>query len=327
IRAELKIYPYSAGGYGSSIAGFLNGSGPLGQLAKPEAPRFVEGSGQAMNTIPPNDLSYYAMLDALVQEEPASALDPEIAGQFNGVGIAKGKTFKPDERMNRLLVDAVAVGNAAGRVLSTLPRQEEGFRYYDDPKSHWSNQLFVGGYEFMTPPPSITKEGVKPFPEDGARKLNARSAMFYVATGITPAMVMRLPNIGSQYIGSFVDANGQPLDGSKTYKLTLPPHIPAGKFWSITLYDNQTRSMLQTSQRYPRAGSQSYPTPAAETNSDGSTTIYVGPIKPSGVAPGNWIETTPGNGWWTILRFYNPLPAFFDKSWQPGEFKAIDVNL
>ena len=101
--------------------------------------------------------------------------------------------------------------------------------------------------------------------------------MFYVATGITPAMVMRLPNIGSQYIGTFTDADGQPFDGSKTYKLTLPPGIPAAKFWSITLYDNLTRSMLQTAQRYPRAGSRSYPTPAAKANADGSTTIYAGP--------------------------------------------------
>ena len=44
----------------------------------------------------------------------------------------------------------------------------------------------------------------------------------------------------------------------KTYKVTLPKNIPAQKFWSLTLYDNQTRSMLDTPQRYPRAGSQSY---------------------------------------------------------------------
>jgi hypothetical protein len=83
--------------------------------------------------------------------------------------------------------------------------------------------------------------------------------MFYYATGITPAMCMRLTDIGSQYLGAFVDSKGEYLDGSKTYKLTLPPNIPAVKFWSLTLYDNQTRSMLETPQRYPRAGRQSYP--------------------------------------------------------------------
>jgi hypothetical protein len=75
-------------------------------------------------------------------------------------------------------------------------------------------------------------------------------------------------------------------DGSKTYKAVLPANIPAGKFWSFTVYDNQTRSMLDTPQRYPRAGSQSYPTPAAEASPDGSTTVYFSPTKPEGVKEG-----------------------------------------
>jgi len=54
-----------------------------------------------------------------------------------------------------------------------------------------------------------------------------------------------------------------PFDGSKTYKVDLPKDIPAARFWSFTVYDNQSRSMLQTPQKYPRAGSQGYPTPAA----------------------------------------------------------------
>jgi len=92
-------------------------------------------------------------------------------------------------------------------------------------------------------------------------------------------MIMRLPNIGSQYIWAFAGAAKNYLDGAKTYKVTLPPNIPAAKFWSLTLYDNQTRSMLHTPQLFPRAGSQSYPTPAAAANPDGSTTVYSAPAK------------------------------------------------
>ena len=106
-------------------------------------------------------------------------------------------------------------------------------------------------------------------------------------------MIMRLTGVGSQYIGAFVDAQGEYLDGSKTYKVTLPPHIPAEKFWSFTVYDNQTRSMLDTPQRYPRAGSQSYPSPAAEPNADGSTTVYFGPRQPEGVKRGNGFRPRP----------------------------------
>jgi hypothetical protein len=86
----------------------------------------------------------------------------------------------------------------------------------------------------------------------------------------------------SQYLMGFLDANGTPFDGAKTYKVTLPKDIPARAFWSFTLYDNQTRSMLQTPQRYPRAGGQSYPSPAAEAAEDGSTTVWFSPEQPEG---------------------------------------------
>ena len=38
--------------------------------------------------------------------------------------------------------------------------------------------------------------------------------------------------------------------------------------------------MLQTPQKYPRAGSQSYPSPAAEAAADGSTTVWFAPNSP-----------------------------------------------
>lgn len=323
IKSELKIYPYAPGGYGTSIGEFLEGEARLGPLAKPMSPRFVEGSRRVMNTIYPNDYSYYEMLSVLVQSEPAEALEPEIAGQFAAVGIVKGKPFKPDERMRRILTEAVALGNASARSLSFKPRHAEGFDYYENPRSGWSNSLFVGGYDFMRPPPIITKEGVKLFPETGARTLNARVAMFYVATGITPAMVMRLTNIGSQYLVAQADSNNEPLDGTKTYKVTLPPKIPAAAFWSLTVYDNQSRSMLQTPQRFPRAGSQSYPTAAAVSEPDGSTVVYFGPTRPEGVKEGNWIQTLPNKGWFLMLRLYSPLQRFFDKTWRPGEIEEV----
>ena len=145
--------------------------------------------------------------------------------------------------------------------------------------------------------------------------------MFFYATGITPAMIMRIPDIGSQYLAAFTDSDGEYFDGGKTYKVTLPPNIPARAFWSLTLYDNQTRSMLQTPQRYPRAGSQSYPTPAAVASPDGSTTVYFAPSKPADAKEGNWIQTTPQKGWNVLLRLYSPLEPFFTKEWRPGEIE------
>jgi len=118
-----------------------------------------------------------------------------------------------------------------------------------------------------------------------------------------------------------VDADKQYFDGGKTYRLTLPKDIPAKTFWSLTLYDNQTRSMLDTPQRYPRAGSQDNPSPATEADADGSTTVYFAPEQPDGVGRGNWIQTVPGKGWFVILRLYGPLEPYFDKSWRPNEIE------
>ena len=134
---------------------------------------------------------------------------------------------------------------------------------------------------------------------------------------------MRLAGIGSQYLFVSLDADKNYFDGAKTYKITLPPNIPAEKFWSLTLYDNQTRSMLDTPQRYPRAGSQSYPSPAAEASADGSTTVYFSPQQPEGVKRGNWIQTDPKKGWFTILRLYSPLEPFFTKKWRPTEIELV----
>jgi hypothetical protein len=322
IKQHLKIYPYTPGTLGSSIAGFLAGTSPFETPTEPPETVFVEGTGLAINTIPPNDVSFFDMLDAVVQLEPASALEPEIAGHFAAIGIEKDILFRPDDRRKRILGDAIAFANAAARSISTRPREEECFGYYGT-DSAWFNPLFVGGYDFSQPPPVISPEGVEPFPDPHARALAARTSFFYVATGITPAMCMRMPGVGSQYLVAFEGADNEALDGASSYTVTLPPEIPAEQFWSLTLYDNQTRSMLQTEQRYPRAGSQDYPSPAAVASADGTTTIHFAPTCPEGVARGNWIETVPGVGYFVILRLYGPHAGFFDRTWRPSEIERV----
>jgi hypothetical protein len=87
-------------------------------------------------------------------------------------------------------------------------------------------------------------------------------------------MAMKLVGAGSQYAWGYLDADGNHLDGSKTYKLNIPGDAPALKFWSVCVYDPQTRSMLQTDQTFPSKQSQR---DKLITNDDGSIDLYFGP--------------------------------------------------
>jgi hypothetical protein len=322
IKSTLKLYPYAQGGFGTSIGTLLEGKVHPDPPADIPDTKFVEGSGAAFNTIPPSDFGFFELLNELVQDEPVgSNTNIELMGDLAAIGIVKGQPFKPDKRMRGILEDAAAVGSATSRALVFDPRESEGFAYYDG--SAWGLPLWVGGYSFETPPPLVTKDGIKPLPPSGARTQNARTSFFYAYTGITPAMCMRLTGVGSQYIVAFKDADGNRLDGAKSYRVTLPPDIPAARFWSLTLYDNETRSMLQTPQRYPRAGSQSYPTPAATADAEGSTTVTFSPEQPPDSPDGNWIQTDEDKGFFVILRLYSPGQSYFDKSWRPSEIETL----
>ncbi len=323
IKDNLKIYPYVAGSYGTPIAEALEGKVRLRGEPKLPAMKFIDASGMSFNTIPPSDYGFFEMINENVQNEPATSYDVELAGQLSAIGIVHGKKFDPDDRMKKILSDAAAAGQGFGRALNwRYAETHPEWRYYPD--SSWGSMLWEGGALFETRPPAFEDGMFKPYPDTGARTLDSRTAFYYAYTLDSPGMIMRIPGVGSQYLMGFLDADGNVFDGAKTYKVTLPKGIPAEKFWSFTVYDNQTRSMLQTPQKFPRAGSQTYPTPAAVASPDGSTTVYFAPEKPEGVAPGNWIQTIPDKGWWTILRLYSPLPSFFDKSWRPTEVELVE---
>ncbi len=323
VKKNLKIYAYQPGSFGTSIAQALDGTVNIAGEPKVPEMKFIEGSGLAYNTIPPSDFGFFEMINENVQNEPATSYDVELAGQLAAIGIVKGKEFAPDDRMKKILSDAAAFGQATGRSLNwRYAMTHPDWAYYEG--SQWGSMLWEGGAFFETPPPLFENGAFKPLTPTGARTLDSRAAFYYGYTLDSPGMIMRIPGVGSQYLMSFLDPDGNPFDGAKTYKVTLPKDIPAEAFWSFTLYDNQTRSMLQTPQKYPRAGSQSYPTPAAEAAADGSTTVYFGPEQPEGVARGNWIQTDPDKGWFTLLRLYSPKPSFFDKSWRLSEIEPVE---
>jgi len=322
IKKTMKVYPYLPGSFGTSLAQALEGTVRIAGEPKIPETKFIEASGLAFNTIPPSDIGFFELINENVQREPATSYDIELAGQLAAIGIVRGKPFKPDARMQKILSEAAAFGQATGRALNwRYAMRHPDWAYY--PNSQWGSMLWEGGAFFETPPPLFEAGMFKPLPPTGARTLDSRTAFYYGYTLDSPGMIMRAPGVGSQYLMAFADSQGTPFDGAKTYKVVLPPKVPAEAFWSLTLYDNQTRSMLQTPQNYPRAGSQAYPSPAAQPAADGTTTVWFGPTQPKDVPRGNWIQTDPAKGWFTILRLYSPLPSFFEKTWRVGEIELV----
>lgn len=277
-------------------------------LDKPEERNqieFINLSGKFLSTVHANNFKFYEEINEVIQEEPAEAFDPELLGLAHAIGIRKGQPFNPDERTRAILTEAVAVGNATARAISFNQKGNEIARQaylYED--SAWFNP-FLGSYLFE---------------KNGARIVDGRVMFHYPYTGVTPAMELKMVGIGSQYGIATLDASGEYLDGNNVYKLHLPPHIPAKDFWSVMVYDPQTRSMLQTDQQFPGLNSmKGQVTP----NADGSYDIYFGPEPPEG-KENNWIQTIPGKGFFVILRIYGPLESWFDQSWQPGEIEKMD---
>jgi hypothetical protein len=149
---------------------------------------------------------------------------------------------------------------------------------------------------------------------DGARLLDAGTAFHYFATVITPAMAHAQVVAGSAYAYTVHDADGEILDGAKTYTVTLPPNPLAKDFWSIDVYDTQTRSLLQTDNPYPSVMSLG---DTVAANDDGSYTIYSDRQRPP-ARKRTGSRPCTGKSWFPMLRLYGPLEPWFDKTWLPS---------
>ncbi|CAK6690341.1 hypothetical protein BBFGKLBO_00799 [Synechococcus sp. CBW1107] len=272
---------------------------PLAQAANPPQLTFVNMSGKPFNMVGPSGFRFWEMLNQVVQDEPTTEVDPTTLGLWASIGIQKGRPFAPDARMKAILTEAAAVGDATARALAYRMRDRQGY-IYDN--ANW-RYAFFGGYTFEWQP--------------GVANLDAAAFFFFLATGVTPAMDTKIVGEGSTYPWTALDANNQPLDGGRNYRLRLPPNVPAKNFWSVIVYNAQTRSMQQSNQQFPSVSSQNTD---LQTNADGSVDVYFGPKAPAG-KESNWIQTVPGQSWFTILRLYGPLEPWFSKAWRPGEIE------
>ena len=204
---------------------------PLSAAANPPAQTFVNMSGLQFNTIHANDFHFYEELNAVVQARAGGRLRSRTGRTVRLDRHQEGQAVRSrceDEsnphrrrcgRQRHGARDPLCVARRAGEVLSRPPVVHRFHRQ------------------------AATRSSMR------ASECSMRARCFTILpTGITPAMAAARPGSGSAYAIAARDSQGRYFDGGKTYKVTLPAPVPAGQFWSFTVYDNQTRSMLETDQ-------------------------------------------------------------------------------
>ena len=228
IKANMKIYPYVPGGYGTSIAQALEGKVRLGGEPKVPEMKFVEGTGASVNTIPPSDFGFFEMINANVQDGARHQLRRRSSPASSPPSASsRARPFAPDERMKKIL-DRRRRGRQRRRPGAATGASRK--RIPTGPTIPARSGATCSGKAAPSSrprrPPSRTacsSRCPRPAP---ARWIRARRSTTATRSN-SPGMIMNIPDVGSQYLMGFLDPDGEPFDGAKTYKVTLPKDIPA----------------------------------------------------------------------------------------------------
>jgi len=283
---------------------------PLNKVADWTEPKWVNLTGTVQDTTPlkwENNIKYWEVLHEVVDSEPVYSGYRNYYGELAALGIEKGKPFNPDARMKRILEQAAKTALNQMKAEAFADQRPDRV-VWPDRKWEWAALRFEDG-NFDNP--------------NGYTDLVARDKWFYQAIGASPAMFKRDETAGSLYWLGLRDSKDTYLDGGKTYRLVVPQRVPGKLFWSVTVYDAETRSQVQTDQNKAALRSMfELKDIAAEAQAE----LYFGPKAPAG-KENQWIKTLPGKGWFAYFRIYGPEKAAFDGTWKPGDFEEVKTPL
>jgi hypothetical protein len=274
---------------------------PLSEAAKPGKTRFLDMSQSVYRAAPEFDADYFNLINMLIQEEPPNDYDKNMLGMAAYIGIEKGSPFNPDaktlEILDRVAKDVqryiIKINNGSAWV--PVETQPGWTRFNLLPGDIESGKLYV--YEN----------------ENGLIDYERRAAIDYWAYSM-PAVL----GSGTMYNVAFVDADDNPIDASKTYKIRMPADFPARSFWAVFGYDQGTRTFIDNGTKGRHLSSND----DLVKNPDGSIDIYVGPSVPKGFES-NWIETIPGSEVFIGLRTYGPEESVLDGTYKMPRFELV----
>jgi len=261
------------------------------------ATRIISPGGRPWSGDQPRGLAYWARLHDIYQTEFVDERDRFYLAMLRQVGIEKGKPFAPSDRLRQILAQACAAGELMAQA-NTFAKRFPSARYWPD--RQWDLAIVLS---------NSAQRG--PYYDE----LLERASWFYEAVSFSEAMKSQTPGAGQAYLGTYTDAAGDWLDGGRHYTLHVPAGVPAKLFWSVTAYATATRCLIDNEQQRGDRGSRDAD---LVYNHDGTVDVHFGPVAPQG-RPSNWIQTLPGQHWFSYFRFYGPLESYFDRSWKLGD--------
>jgi hypothetical protein len=276
---------------------------------------FPNASGVPANMLPRSDATAFDQLKWLVDREGENLASADGLGHLANIGLIGSRPFEPDAKTRAILDAAAKTAYKTSRVIGMMSEiGGRDLRVWKD--REWVNPI----NNVSAPGPEKTMDLTWSNNAAGFYEIEPRVWMFTDYYSLSPGMVSLTPGKGAAYKIAFNDADGDPLSGDISYKLTLPPDIPAKLFWSLTLYEAENASGLATdARRFPSLGWRDKPVQSA----DGATDLYIGPKAPEGKEM-NWLPTAPGRGFFAILRLYGPGEKAIDYRWKPGDFERLD---
>jgi len=267
---------------------------------EPKTVKIIPGGDKFTAEYQPRGLAYWEMLHTAINREVVQDRDRFFMYWLRQLGIEKGKPFAPTERQKKILIDGARTGELMAKTLVFNERMEGVLRQND-----W--RMILGG-----------KWGDGQKYTNRLRYMDAfdpRARYTYEAITTSPAMTMPKPGKAQLYIGKFEDETGQRLQGEHNYVIRVEKDVPARLFWSIVVYDTDTRCIIDN--REGAAGGKATAgskTPGIRKNADGSFYVLLGPDAPPEGWEANHVQTLPGRGWFPYMRMYGAEePAFNDE--------------
>lgn len=271
---------------------------PLAEAANPPATVFVDAEDVLFDSTIRYDATFYEHLNRVIQEEPWLDRDRAMIDTLATFGIVQGQPFKPDAT-TRAALDVSAV---------------EGRDFLYDMYDRGWGSFYEGTQWRAAAPPVLAKAAGEGFMTPDEYPLDLRGMVYTLAF----VGIKRL-GAGQFYLLDIADKDGQPLDGAKSYRLTVPPDVPVEQYWSATVYDRQTHALVRHMDRASRASNAS----DLAKNTDGSVDVWFGPTAPAG-HEANWVPTDPLRDFEVMFRLYAPTKALFDKTWALPDIEATN---